>query len=91
MATMTKKENRDKMLDRNYAAFEKALPDLVKTDSGRFAVIRDEKVVNCFDTARDAALSANLIYTDQNFSIQEIIANPVDLGVFSHVGFIRAA
>jgi len=47
--------------------------------------MRDGKVVEFFDTARDAYVAGSALFkTDQLFSVQEIVETPVDLGFFSH-------
>ena len=41
-------------VDRNYEVFRALLPDLLKTDVGRFALMQNREVIACFDTSRDA-------------------------------------
>ncbi|MDE2914261.1 MAG: hypothetical protein OXL68_15195 [Paracoccaceae bacterium] len=77
-------------VDRNYEAFKKVLPELVKTDAKRFALMHDKEVVACFDTSRDALQAGQKLFEGQHFSIQEITMQAVDLGYFSHAGFLRA-
>ncbi len=71
-------------VDRNYEAFRKILPNLMKTHVGRFAVMRHEEPVAFFDTIRDAMVYAVNTYEDGLFSVQEVTQKPVDLGWFSH-------
>ena len=73
-------------VDRNYEAFEGMLSELLKTDAGRTALMRDGKVIACFDTDRDAVEAGRAMFADRRFSIQEITDVPVDLGYFSHAG-----
>ena len=68
----------------NFAAFEEKLPDLVSTHKGKFALMRHREIIEFFDTARDAFLTGQQLYGDGLFSVQEVVALPVDLGFFSH-------
>lgn len=78
-------------VDRNYEAFKKLLPDLLESDPGRTALMRDGKVIACFDTDRDAIEAGRKIFEDRRFSIQEITRRRIDLGIFSRAGAIRAS
>ena len=60
------------------------LPELAKTDPGKFALLRHEKLVQVFDTAGDTAKFATAQFDDGLYSIQEISSRVVDLGYFSH-------
>lgn len=75
--------NRTEMIKRNYEAFVELLPNLVKTHGGKFALMREGKVIEFFDTARDAYFAGLKLYPDQMFSVQEVVEIPVDLGFFS--------
>lgn len=77
-------------VDRNYEAFKTMLPELLKNDAGRTALMRGGKVVACFDTDRDAIEAGRKMFEDQRFSIQEITNRAVDLGYFSRVGILGA-
>lgn len=80
MANLAKEQ-----IDRNYKAFVDSLPTLLKTHAGKFALMRDGKIVEFFDTARDAYVAGTTIFKDDNlFSIQEVVEVPVNLGFFSH-------
>lgn len=68
----------------NYKAFEQQLPKLLPAYADKFALIRNEKIVEIFDTAHDAYIAAKKLYSDDLFSIQQITATPADLGFFSH-------
>ena len=69
----------------NYDAFVAKLPELLKSHSGKFALMRDRAIIEFFDTARDAYAAGSKLYTDEKrFSIQQVVEAPVDLGFFSH-------
>ncbi|WP_424947492.1 hypothetical protein [Candidatus Spongiihabitans sp.] len=72
-------------IDKNFAYFESVQPTLLEQHRGRYALLRHEKIVVIYDTARDAKLTGEQLYEDGLFSIQEVGAPPIDLGFFSHV------
>jgi len=74
----------DEAIRKNYEAFAKLLPELMNTHAGKFALMRDGKVVDFFDTARDAMVHGTRTFTDGLFSVQEVSQTAVDLGWFSH-------
>ena len=77
-------------VDRNYEAFKKMLPGLLKSNPGRTALMRDGEVIACFDTDRDAIEAGRTFFKDRRFSIQEITRRRVDLGYFSRAGIFGA-
>ncbi len=70
-------------VDKNYEAFQKALPTL-QAHAGKYALLRDEEIIAIYDTLSDAVATAEKFYPDGLYSIQKITADPVDLGYFSH-------
>ena len=82
-------ESQQQQVDRNYEAFMKVLPNLIKSDTGRTALMRDGEVIMCFDTERDAIEAGRRFFEDRRFSIQKVRSRPVDLGYFSHFGAPR--
>lgn len=77
-------EERQHAVDENYEAFKELLPDLIKTQAGKFALLHDRAVVQTFDTARDAMIYAEKTFPDGLYSVQEVTGAIVDLGYFSH-------
>lgn len=71
-------------IDANYQAFRDILPELMKTHGGKFVVMRHQKPIEFFDTARDSLVFATRGYDDGLFSIQEVTDKIVDLGWFSY-------
>jgi hypothetical protein len=72
-------------VEQNYAAFMKELPSLLPTQRGKFALMRQGKIVEFFDTARDAHVAGRELYkTDGLYSVQEVTDVSADLGFFSH-------
>lgn len=74
----------EEQIEKNYKAFEEILPSLLSTHAGKFALMRDGEVVEFYDTARDAFVTGQKLYSDGLFSVQEVIEAPVNLGFFSH-------
>ena len=69
----------------NYLAFEKKLPELLTLHRGKFALMRDEKIIDFFDTVSDAYVAGKKLFEkDQLFSIQEVVDIPVNLGIYSY-------
>lgn len=81
---MTKDEALQQAVDQNFEAFEKLLPELIKTHLGKHALMRDAEVVEVFDSVRDAMIYGQKEYPDDLFSIQQVIDKVIDLGYFSH-------
>ena len=85
----TTADSQQQEVDRNYEAFMKVLPNLIKNDAGRTALMRHGEVIMCFDTERDAIEAGRRFFEDRRFSIQKVRSRPVDLGYFSHFGAPR--
>ena len=71
-------------IDANYERFKAMLPDIIQLHRGKYAVMRHAKIVEYFDSARDALVFASHQYPDGLFSIQEVTDKVVDLGWFSY-------
>ncbi len=87
--TETDRQHQQQEVDRNYEAFKKELPNLLRSDPGRTALMRGGVVVTCFDTERDAIEAGRTMFEDRRFSIQKIRSRPIDLGYFSRFGAPR--
>ena len=77
-------EDRQRVVDENYEAFQDLLPELLKTHLGKFALLQEKELVETFDTARDAMIYGEKAFPDGLFSIQQVTSLVVDLGYFSH-------
>ncbi len=82
--TATEKE---RVIHRNYEAFEKELPRLLETHQGEYALLRNEQIVQFYDSAVAAQSAGNEKFSDGLFSVQKIQETAVDLGFFSHAGY----
>lgn len=78
-----------KTIDANYTAFRKVLPEIMQRQAGRFALMRHEQIVDFFDTARDAVTAGEHLYEDGEFSVQEVMRAPINLGYFSYFFLVR--
>ncbi|MGQ0527583.1 MAG: hypothetical protein ACT4OY_06090 [Alphaproteobacteria bacterium] len=81
---MPKAIEKQQEIDQNYEAFLEILPSLMKTQAGKFVIMRHKKTVEFFDTARDAMIYASNEYKDDLFSVQEVTDKVVDLGWISY-------
>ena len=77
-------ESHQQQIQQNYEAFHARLPQLVVTHRGKFALLHDKEIVECFDTVRDAYIAGQKLFPDGIFSVQEVTETPADLGFFSH-------
>ena len=84
MSLAISREQRQREVDANFEAFQELLPDLLEHERGKFALMRDRKIVELFDTAGDALRAAALKYQDGRYSIQEITDRVIGLGYYSH-------
>lgn len=85
--TTTKKpthEEAKKQVKDNYASFCRM--SFKPEDKGRIVLLRNGDVVEIFEKRRDAYQRGLDLYQHPGlFSIQEIDAEPLDLGILSHV------
>ena len=79
-------EEKTAEVNKNFIAFQKLLPSIDPRHSGKFAVLRKEKIIDYFDSMSDAAKYADALYEDGLYSLQEVNAKPIDLGIFSRIG-----
>lgn len=74
----------DLEVDRNYDAFEAALPSLLPDKRGQFALLRGGTIVHLYASEGAALMAGRQLFDDGLFSVQEVTDRPVDLGFFSH-------
>ena len=73
-----------KQVEKNYQSFLTQLPILLRDHPEEYVLMKNGKVVEFLDTARDADTLGRLLFSDSVFSIQQVTNVPVDLGFFSH-------
>lgn len=74
----------DREIDRNYNFFVECVANLVPQHLGKFALLRDAKIVHMYISAGEAIFAGHNKFQDGVFSIQEVTDRPLDLGFFSH-------
>jgi hypothetical protein len=72
-------------IDRNYDFFQRNLSEYLKEHKGDYVLLRACAEEGFFPTAAEAYSVAIARFADKCFSIQEVIAEPVDLGFFTNV------
>ena len=70
--------------DANFKVFQEMLPELLGREPNRWALMRHGACAGFFDTLRDAHITGRVLYEDDLFSVQQVTAEVVDLGWFSH-------
>jgi hypothetical protein len=73
-------------VDRNYDAFLKLLPELLKRRPGYFALMHDEEIVEFFDSAAKAVANGLNQFGVGKYSVQEVKSQAEDLGFYSYAG-----
>ena len=71
-------------VDRNYASFKEKLPSLLTTQRGRYALMKDGEIIAFYDTLSDAYVTAHRFVGPDEFSIQRVTDQRIDLGFFSN-------
>lgn len=72
--------------DKNYLAFKAALPRILSSHSGKFALLHEEEIVDYFDSSLAATIHGAREFGPNRFSVQEVTAEPEHLGFYSYVG-----
>ena len=76
----------DQEVDRNFEVFEEILESLIAKHEGKFALMRDCRIVEFYTSAANAVRGGKAKFGDSIFSVQEVSESVLDLGYFSHVG-----
>lgn len=69
---------------RNFDYFQSVLSEWLSNHEGRFALIREQRLIEFFDNPGEAALTGADRYDDGCYSIQRVTDRPVDLGFLSY-------
>lgn len=73
-------------VDRNFDFFQRNLSKYLPEHAGQYALLRHAQLVGFYTSVRDAISVARERFPDSIYSLQEVTAEPVDLGFFSHAG-----
>jgi len=85
----TDEKTREEHLEVNFAEFKKVLPGIMAEHRNEYALMRNGKIEDFYFNLRDALSIGNKLYPDRKFSVQKVSTEKVDMGVFSHVGYLR--
>ncbi len=80
------KKRQQREVDENYAAMQEMLggcDGCICKHRGRYALMKDRKVVEFFDTGRDAVTAGNMLFSDRVFSVQKVGREVLHLGMLS--------
>jgi CRISPR/Cas system CMR-associated protein Cmr5 small subunit len=77
-------KDRDIKIKENYDVFCNNLDSLIETHGfGKFVLILDRKIIDVFDTQKDAFKAGRMIANEGVFSVQEITKSLINLGIYS--------
>lgn len=79
------RERQKAEVDRNYDIFMRMLADLLLEHRDEYALMHDGRVVGFFEKPRELLETAEALFPDDVYSIQEVTDEPIDLGFWSHV------
>ena len=82
--TPTKTDIKQQEVEKNFDFFMSVMPEYTESHGGRYALLRHKKIIDFYDTIRDAYTTGERNYNDGLFSIQQVNPRPVDLGAYSH-------
>ena len=88
---MDTRSAKEKVIARNYEAFEAMLPLLLQTHKGEFALLNDCQVVDFFPSASAAQMEGKKRFLDGAFSVQKVENKAIDLGFYSYARYRRVA
>ncbi len=77
-------------IEKNLKVFKENLPNLLKTEQGKYVLLSDEKIVGVYDTVRDAKTTGDKFFERENYSIQQVLSTPINLGYFSYASSVSA-
>jgi hypothetical protein len=76
------------MLEKETKTFEQKLPNLIKTDMGKFVLIKDEQIIGTFDAILDALKSGYDKFKNQPFFVKQILATQQPLNFANNHLFV---
>lgn len=79
-------QNLEQQVDRNFDAFQAALPSILPIHAGRFALLYKQEIAGYFESAVEAVLVGMRQYGYGEFSVQQITERAEDLGFYSYAG-----
>ena len=61
------------MLEKEINTFEQVLPELLKTDVGKFALVKDDQIVGVFAAIADALSYGYEKFKDRPFFVRQVL------------------
>jgi len=72
------------MLEKEEKAFEQNLPELLKTDLGKFVLVKGDKIIGVYSVIADALSSGYEKYKEQPFFIRQVSLTQQPLDFTNH-------
>lgn len=73
-------------VDANYDFLQRRLATFLRDHEGEYALLKSRELIGFFPKPGEAYREGLRRFHDGIFSIQEVTAEPLDLGFFSHAG-----
>jgi hypothetical protein len=68
----------------NYDFFQRQLGQLLADHAGQFVLLRGRRIIDYFDDPFDADLAGTRAFPDRLYSIQQVTAEPAELGIYAN-------
>jgi len=75
------------MLELETKTFEQKLPELLTMDTGKYVLIKEDKVIGVFVAIEDALIYGYEKYLDQPFFVREVLPVQEPMDFTSHYQF----
>lgn len=76
------------MFEKEIKIFEQKLPELIKTEVGRFVLIKDDQIIGTFEAIVDALKSGYEKFKDQPFFVKQILPTQQPLNFANNYLFV---
>ena len=81
---MIKNANRTE-IEANYDFFQRSLAGLIASHRGKYALLKSRAVVGFYEDPFEADKAGEAKFPNQLYSIQQVTAEPVELGIYANV------
>ena len=72
-------------VDKNFEYFLSVLMDILPLHAGKYALLKNQKIIEYFHNLEDAQKYAEALYPDGLFSVQKVDGTPIRLGFIGEV------
>lgn len=76
----------EQQVDRNFDAFQAALPSILPMYAGKFALLHNQEITGYFESSVAAVIEGIRQYGYGEFSVQHVSERAEDLGFYSYAG-----